>query len=328
MAINEKGELCALVTNIQKYTIHDGPGIRTEIFFKGCPLNCLWCSNPEAISPKQQLGIYPAKCINIAKCGLCKSVCEKPELIHHGEDGLITSIDMADCCISCLKCADICPARAIKLWGEKMTVEELMNVIREDLSFYRRSGGGVTFSGGEVMLQWEFICALAKQCREENINVCIESALHCSKETMIKVMSLADLVITDIKHMDSEVHRSFSGRGNEQVLENIRELGRMGKKVVVRTPVVIGYNATEENIRATAEFLKEVLGSNLVAWQLLPYRKMGTEKYDSLNIPYPMGDYEPPERDEWEPLLLSFVELVKDEYAIPAVAGSSAKLKI
>ena len=328
MVINEKGELCAIVTNIQKYTIHDGPGIRTEIFFKGCPLNCLWCSNPEAISPKQQLGIYPAKCINIAKCGLCKSVCEKPELIHHGEEGLIASIGMEESCLSCLKCADICPSRAIKLWGEKMTIDELMKVIREDLSFYRRSGGGVTFSGGEVMMQWEFITELAKKCKSENINVCIESALHCSKDKLEKVMAHADLVITDLKHMDTKVHQSFAGRGNEQILENIRELGRMGKKTVVRTPIVMGYNDSEENIRASAEFLKDALGANIVAWQLLPYRKMGTEKYDSLNIAYPMGDYVPPEREVWEPLLLKLVEIIKDEYSLTAVAGSSAKLNI
>jgi len=328
MMTNEKGEICALVTNIQKYTIHDGPGIRTEIFFKGCPLSCLWCSNPEAISPKQQLGIYPAKCLGLEKCGLCVKACPRSELIHHNEEGGISSIDMDDSCADCLKCADACPGRAIKLWGEKMTIDELMKVIREDLSFYRRSGGGVTFSGGEVMMQWEFITELAKKCKSENINVCIESALHFASDKVEQVMSLADLVITDVKHMDSEVHKSFSGRGNEQVLENIRLLGKMGKKVVVRTPVVIGYNATEENMRATAEFLKEALGTNLVAWQLLPYRKMGTEKYASLNIPYPMGDYDPPEREEWEPLLLSFVDMIKKEYSLPAVAGSSAKLNI
>ncbi len=320
------GEPCALITEIQKYTIHDGPGIRTEVFFKGCTMRCLWCSNPETIRPELQLGVHPDKCLGIEKCGLCLRVCPSAKLIEHDTNGLVSNVNMSQLCKECLLCANVCPGRAIRLWGEKMTVPQLLGIIEEDRSLYDRTGGGVTLSGGEVLMQWEFAKMLCEACAGAGINICVETALNCPEEHMRAVLNLADLVIADIKHMDPEKHLSLTGCRNERILSNIRCLHDMGNKLVIRTPIVIGYNSDEPNIRATARFLSEDLRGDIVAWQLLPYRKLGTKKYASLGWDYPMGDYASPERSEWEPLILRLADMLRSEYGLPAVAGSSDKL--
>jgi pyruvate formate lyase activating enzyme len=209
---NRNGELCALVFNIQKYTIHDGPGIRTEIFLKGCPLHCKWCSNPESIYPRPQIGIYPAKCIGLDKCSECLDECplgDNSPIVFR--DGVLAEVNMVDACYNCLTCVDLCPPRALKLWGETMSLEKLMEIIEEDRCFYERSGGGVTLNGGEVMLQWEFARELLRQCKQAGINTCVETALDCPTSHMEAVFEYTDLVITDIKCMDSDRHRVFTG---------------------------------------------------------------------------------------------------------------------
>lgn len=327
MHYNEKGEKCALVYNIQRYTIHDGPGIRTEVFLKGCPMHCLWCSNPESLEREAQIGVYPAKCLSTAKCGWCIKSCPlKGSPIRFDENGVLQAVDMLPDCRSCLRCADACPGRAIMVWGEKMTLPQLIELIEADRSFYQRSGGGVTLNGGEVMLQWEFARELLKECRQRGINTCVESALLCPREYMEAVLEYTDLLICDIKHMDSEAHKRISGAGNELILSNIRRASELGVPMVIRTPVVPGYNADEENIRATGRFIRDELGGRIVQYQLLPYRKMGTEKYATLNKPYPMGDYEAPERSVWEENLLRLRDMLREEFGIPAEAGSAQKL--
>ena len=330
MRVNAAGQPCGLVTNIQKYTIHDGPGIRTEIFFKGCPLRCPWCSNPETIDPRPQLGVYPKKCLGPDKCDLCRKASPLGEETPiRFEEGGLRPVVMTQTCRDCLACAAACPARALMVWGKDMTVDELMKVILEDRSFYARSGGGVTLNGGEVMLQWEFAELLLRACRQAGIHTCVESALHCPPEHLERVLDQTDLLITDIKHMDSEIHRALTGVGNERILDNIRLAARRGTRMVVRTPVVPDRNNSAGSIRAIAAFLRDEVGSALVQYQLLPYRKMGTEKYDTLGQPYPLGDdYKPPERAEWEPWLLELTRIAREEYGIPAAAGSSQKLPL
>ena len=317
-------ETTGLACNIQKYTIHDGPGIRTAVFFKGCSLRCLWCSNPETISPMQQLGVYPSKCLSVKKCGYCIKACPVSDSspIDHDEDGLLRSISMVSSCKGCYLCADACPSRAIKLWGEAYTIDDLMRIIEEDKRFYDRSGGGVTLSGGEVMLQWKFATQLLKACKEAGINTCVETALNCSAEHMESVYRYTDLVLADIKHMNTEKHLELTGFGNEHILENIKRTVLMGKKTILRTPVVIGYNSDEANIRASGAFVRDALGSRIEQYQLLPYRKMGTEKYDSLGESYPLRDYEPPSRDIWEPTLRLLAKILSEEFGLPAVAGT------
>ncbi len=323
---NDTGAPYALVTNIQKYTIHDGPGIRTEIFFSGCPLRCLWCSNPETLDARPRIGVYPEKCLTLDKCGACVRICPESGAPLAFNNGVLNAINMADVCRDCFKCVDACPPRALKQWGEQMTVPELMKVIVEDRSFYQKTGGGVTLSGGEVMLQWEFAVMLLEECRKAKINTCVETALYCPPAHMEAVWQYTDLVITDIKHMDPEKHREITGVTNERILQNIKRTVELGKKLVIRTPVVPGYNADEENIRATGAFIRDALGGKIVQYQLLPYRRLGIEKYDSLNLPYPMRNYEPPERADWEENLLKLADMLKVEYGLPAAAGSGHKL--
>lgn len=322
------GQPAGLVYNIQKYTIHDGPGIRTEVFFKGCPLRCRWCSNPESLVTHPQIGVYPSKCLTEEKCGLCLAACplgkETPILM---ENGLLKQVRQGDACDGCMKCVDICPSRAIMRWGDLKTVDELLQVVLEDRSFYQRTGGGVTLNGGEIMLQWEFAALLLKACKEASINTCIESSLHCPREHMEAVYRYTDLVITDIKHMDTKEHKKYTGVGNELILNNIRRTVELGMPLVIRTPIVPDCNNSVENIRATGAYIRDELKNRIVQYQLLPYRKMGTEKYATLLMPYPMGDdYVPPERSVWEQNLLDLTRILNEEFGVPAVPGSSHKL--
>ena len=319
----------AVITNIQHYTIHDGPGIRTEIFFKGCTLHCLWCSNPETIKPYREIGVYPSKCMTEQKCSWCIKACpEKGSPIKFDADGVLSAVTVTKSCLACLKCTDECPNHALKSWGEEKTIDELMRVIRADRDFYDRTGGGVTLNGGEVLCQWEAAEELLKRCKNEGINTCVETALNVPWEHAESVFAYTDLVITDIKHMDSATHKKLTGAGNELILQNIVKTVKLGKKLVIRTPVIAGYNNSEENIRATADFIRDKLNSKIIAYQLLPYRRMGTEKYESLMIPYPFEDYKAPEREVWEADLKKLEKMLREEYSLPATAGSSQKLNI
>jgi pyruvate formate lyase activating enzyme len=326
----KNGEPSALVYNIQKYTIHDGPGIRTEVFFKGCPLSCLWCSNPEGMGAGPEIGVYPARCMSCEKCGWCLRACPRREAppISFDENGILARVAQDDYCTDCLKCADVCPGRAIMVWGRDMTVAELMAVIEEDRSFYERSGGGVTLNGGEIIMQWEFCALLMEACRDAGIGTCAETAFCGAPEHARAICEPADLIITDIKMMDAEKHRRYVGADNGLILANIKMAAGMGKPLVIRTPVVPGINDADEEILAIGRFIKEELGGAVVQYQLLPYRKMGTEKYATLLREYPMEDYEVAEREVWEPRLLHLRDMLRDAYGIPVEAGSSGKLPV
>lgn len=209
-----------------------------------------------------------------------------------------------------------------------MTVPELLKIVIEDRSFYQKTGGGVTLNGGEVMVQWEIAVMLLEACKKTGINTCVETALNCPTAHMDAVYAFTDLVIADIKHMDTDIHKDITGVGNELILENIRRTVDLGKKLVIRTPVVPGYNADEASMRAIGRFIREELDNKIIQYQLLPYRKMGTEKYDSLGLKYPMGDYQPSDRRVWEVELLRLAEIMNREYAVPTVAGTTRKIKL
>ncbi|HZK44455.1 MAG TPA: glycyl-radical enzyme activating protein [Syntrophomonadaceae bacterium] len=312
------------IFNIQKFTIHDGPGIRTELFFKGCPLRCKWCSNPESLKLKQEVGVTAIRCIGVDKCNLCIEACPLGEAAFVIDNNIITGINR-EVCTDCLECVEACPSNALKIWGREMNVEEVMKVLLEDREFYQKSGGGITLSGGEVLLQWQFVLELLKECKKASLHTCVETAMHCQPEILDQIYPYVDLVITDIKHMDAEKHREYTGVRNDLILRNIKKTVQMGMPLVIRIPVVPGHNNDEKNIRATAQFIADELGNRVKQVQLLPYRQLGEEKYKSIGMPYPMGTFEVPERRVWEENIRHLVEVMQ-EYGVPAVAGTTEKI--
>lgn len=276
-----------IIFNIQRFTIHDGPGIRTELFFKGCPLRCDWCSNPESWVLSIQPGVYKTKCISRKKCGICEEACPDSSMLTFTR-GKLSEINRSKC-INCLACSAECPADAIKQWGESMTVEACMEIIRKDIGYYERSDGGVTVSGGEPLMQSDFVAELFKTCKEEGIHTCCESCLHLDWKAIEKVLSYTDLFISDIKHMDSEIHKRYTGVGNERILNNLKKLTQeTEKELILRIPVIPNVNDNMNNMEATADFILGELGGRVRTLQLLSFMRLGEEKYQSLGIPYKM----------------------------------------
>ncbi len=284
MKLQEKG----IIFNIQRFTIHDGPGLRTELFFKGCPLRCKWCGNPESFQKSIQLGVYSKKCISKKKCGDCLTVCPQVEALQFYR-GKLVSID-SDKCTNCHACFQVCPSDAIKKWGDELSVDECMEIIRKDKGYYERSGGGVTVSGGEAMLHSDFIRQLFMSCKEEGIHTCFESAFYGKWEELEKVLSYTDLFISDIKHMDSSKHKTYVGVGNELILENLIKLSKLDKELILRIPVIPNVNDDMENIEATADFILNQMNGKVRTLQLLSFMRLGEEKYQSLNLEYKMRD--------------------------------------
>ena len=277
-----------VVFNIQRFTIHDGPGVRTELFFKGCPLRCRWCGNPESFKQQVQLGVYRKKCIGKKKCGACLDVCpQAQEGALQFYRGRLTSFDNSKC-INCHACADACPSEAIKVWGKHMTVEECMQVIRKDKGYYERSGGGVTVSGGESLLHVDFILELFKACKAEGIDTCFESTFHGKWEDLEKVMPYTDLFISDLKHMNSEIHKEYTRVSNELILNNLEKFSKTDKELILRIPVIPHVNDDMGNMEATADFILNNMGGKLRTLQLLSFMRLGEEKYESLNMEYKM----------------------------------------
>lgn len=275
------------IFNVQRFTIHDGPGMRTELFLKGCPLECEWCSNPEGLKTYMQPGIYKSKCISRKNCGACEEVCPETEVIKFVR-GKISSIDREKC-TNCLACYEECPSDAIKQWGKMMSVEECMKIIRKDRGYYERSGGGVTVSGGEPLLQSDFVAELFKTCKEEGISTCFESTLYVKWEEIEKVLPYTDLVISDLKHMDTDIHKAHTRVHNELILENMKRLVNEGYELILRIPVIPGVNDDMKNIEATADFILQELDGRVRTLQLLSFMRLGEEKYKSLDMPYKMA---------------------------------------
>lgn len=275
-----------IVFNVQHFTIHDGPGIRTELFLKGCPLRCRWCSNPEGLVPGIQPGVYRKKCITAKKCGICLQECPFNGVIQIYRNK-IKEIDR-EICTNCMKCVEACPSEAIRAWGEEMSVEEAMKEIRRDKGYYERSGGGVTMCGGEPLLQEKFVKEVFQCCREEGIATCCESALHVDWKKVETILPWTDLMIADIKHMDSDIHRENTGAGNELILANLKRLVATGMPLILRIPVIPGFNDNMSNMEATADFIIHELGNQVRTLQLLSFMRLGEEKYESLGMEYQM----------------------------------------
>ena len=275
-----------IVFNIQRFTLHDGPGIRTEFFLKGCPLRCDWCGNPESFNRYIEVGVFQNKCISSKKCGSCEEVCHDPTMLSFS-DSKLQIIDR-DKCTSCLVCSDECPSEAIKQWGKFMSVDECMKVILKDKGFYERSGGGVTVSGGEPLLQSDFVLELFKACKQEGVHTCLESSFYSNWNRIEKLIPYTDLFISDIKLMDSIRHKKYTGVENQKILKNLQKLSTITKEIILRIPVIPTVNDNPDNMKATADFIVNEMSGNIRALQLLSFMRLGEEKYESLGIPYKM----------------------------------------
>ena len=225
-----------------------------------------------------------------------------------------------------MKCTEACFTHAIKSWGEWKTVDEVMEEVMQDEVYYRQSGGGITINGGGVTVQWEVTLALLKASKERDIHTCVETCMYCKPEILEKFYPYTDMFLADLKSMDSEVHKKWCGAGNEIILDNLIRTAETNIPLVLRIPIIPDINNSEENIRASAEYIVNKMHNRVVQVQLLPYKKMGTEKYASMGIPYPMGeDYKMLPREVWEANIRHLVEIMQ-EYGIPAVPGSSARI--
>jgi len=281
------------VTNIQRFSIHDGPGIRTTVFLKGCNLRCFWCHNPETLSPRPELQLFLDRCIG---CGECFARC--PQHTHVMEDG--ERRFLRELCQGCGICAETCYAEALVLVGDEMTVDEVMDQVLRDVPFYETSDGGMTLSGGEPLLQFDFCYALLERAKGENVHTAIETAANFAWERIAAILPVTDLVMMDIKLMDAERHRDATGVSNERILENARRLGESGLPLIVRTPIVPGVNDSADDVAAIAAFVAAL--PNLVYYELLPFHPMARSKYTSLDLDYRAKDLKSPPKEQMEAL--------------------------
>lgn len=260
----------ANITNISRCSLHDGPGLRTVVYFKGCTLHCMWCHNPETISSKKEIMFRPEKCIC---CGKCIEVCPGSYRIKNGK------IDfLRENCKGCGKCAEECPSTAISIAGNSMTVDEALSEIAKDAHYYTENGGGVTFSGGECLLQADFTAKLAKKCKEANISTAIESAFFVPYANTEKVLPYIDFIFADLKIPDDKLHQKYTGASNELIIENIRKISNIHKCITIRIPLIPGVNDSEESMKAFSQIIN-TFGNGIVGVELLKYNYMAGSKY-------------------------------------------------
>lgn len=270
----------AIVTNIQGYSVHDGPGIRTVVFLKGCPMRCKWCANPENLRAEIEIGFIKGLC---QSCGRCVKACNH-KAITPGAG--VYRIDRENC-VKCFRCVDNCYYGAIARYGEAMTSREVYNKTRRDKMFYDSSGGGVTFSGGEPLLYPEFVAETSESLCAEGISICIETCGAVDWGAFEIVLPFMGAICYDIKLIDNRRHMLYTGMDNARILENAERLAQSGAKIIFRKPLIPGVNDGEEDITATAAFLVKLGVPEL---ELMPYHRMGQPKYEALNIEYTMTD--------------------------------------
>jgi len=294
-----------ILFDIQRYSSHDGPGIRSTVFFKGCALRCLWCHNPESLHPETDLSYTPESCIG---CGLCEEACLQGahvfDPVHRLE---------RDLCTGCGACAEVCPAGALTRMGKAYTEEEVWEILARDIPFYRSSGGGVTLSGGEALLQSEFAKSILLRCRAEGLHTAVDTAGFVPWSAFETVLPWTDLFLYDIKAVTPEVHTKGTGQDNVRILENYVRLIGTGARVWVRIPVVPGYSASMEEIRRIAAFLRD---HEPECVELLRFHRMAESKYRALGLVYEMGEAQPPSDEEMESYRQAMDEILDCEVRI------------
>ena len=295
------------IFDIKKYAIHDGPGIRTTVFFKGCPLQCQWCQNPESWKKEPELGLRTGRCV---RCGQCVKVCTRGATTLTNDQ---PSTD-ANKCNTCGECVDACTAGAREIIGQKISVGQVMTEIEKDVVFYEQSNGGVTFSGGEPLMQPEFLLALLNHCKTQGIHTAVDTCCYAQPELLERISEKTDLFLCDIKHMDSDMHKRFTGVENNLILDNIKQLSQAGKEIIIRIPVIPGFNDDKANIEATAKFTTSL--SHISRVDVLPYNRGGMEKSARLSSDFKLMQAETPNDDK----ICSIAEILK-KYGFEVKAG-------
>jgi pyruvate formate lyase activating enzyme len=265
------------IFNIQRYSINDGPGIRTTVFLKRCPLHCKWCHNPESISPGKEIIIREDRCI---RCGECFLRCNY--FAVKSLDG--EYITDQETCAQCGRCVEVCFTDARAIVGKEMTVDDVMNEVEKDVIFYNQSGGGVTFSGGEPFLQHEFLIELLKASKQKNLHTAVDTSGYISSEILQKASRFIDLYLYDVKTLDNNIHKSFTGVSNKLILENLKRLTEWQKNIIVRVPLIPTLNDSLEAMQGIGYYVASLKSINEI--HLLPYHRTGIEKYNRLGVEY------------------------------------------
>lgn len=284
-----RDEVTGLVFDIQRFAIHDGPGIRTLVFLKGCPLHCLWCQNPESLAREPEIVYLVNNCID---CRKCLRTCPQGAIYESAERKRV--IDRARCNL-CGECIKVCYAAALNIVGRYLTVSEVLDEVERDRKFYECSGGGVTFSGGEPTAQAAFLEVACRQAQARYLHTAIETCGYVRWDTFRSILRYVNLVLYDIKHMDSNEHHRLTGVPNELILDNLRRIVSLGLPVRVRLPLVPGCNDSPENIQATAAFVDGL--PNVQAVDILPYHRLGEPKWRQLDQTYELHGVLPPTRE-------------------------------
>ena len=289
------------ITNIQKFSIHDGDGIRTSVFFKGCPLKCEWCHNPETQRYEREMQFDPGKCTG---CGACVKACPSQALTM--KDG--RPVLDKEACTLCGRCENYCPAGIREIVGREYTVKELVKELMKDQIFYEDSGGGVTLSGGEVMtMDMDYILAVARELKRQDITLTIDTCGYVQYERLQALLPYVNTFLYDVKVMDPELHKKYIGADNKLILENLVRLARDGARIYIRIPTIKEVNGNEKNMRETIAFLKEH-DIHPAQVNLLPYHDTGSGKYSKLDMEYKGTDLHAPDREEMEAFVRLFVE--------------------
>jgi pyruvate formate lyase activating enzyme len=288
---NKKDPDSGLVFDIQKFSLHDGQGIRTLIFLKGCPLRCNWCSNPEGQSSFPELAYNREKCIGISGCGRCLPICKEKAVM--GEDEKI-HIDRS-LCRHCGECLDTCPSEALTLFGETMDVDEVIKIVEEDSVFYTRSGGGLTLGGGEPLSQGDFAARVIEAAKGRGLDTAMETSGYGDWKILKSICSRVNQIFFDIKSMDLHKHKRYTGVSNKLILEKFAKMCHAFPKlpIMVRTPVIPGFNDSTEDITAIVNFLNQQ--ARPIGYELLPYHGFGQSKYQHLGKRYPGAELKPPD---------------------------------
>lgn len=275
---NENG-IQGTVSNIERYTLHDGPGIRTTVFLKGCPLRCLWCSNPESQESHPEIIYIKDRC---SGCGRCLEVCEQNAIVQESE---FTPVKfLYDLCNGCGLCVEQCAPEALTIAGKEMTAEAVCEVAARDILFYKHSQGGITLSGGEPLAQPEFSAEVLRLCQQKGIHTAIQTCGYAPINNLKKVVPFIDLIIYDIKHMNDKEHKRLTGVSNKLILENLRFLSAQRKRIIIQMALIPGFNDSAENMRAVFDLVKSL--QSVEGLSLLSYHTLGVAKYHRLGREY------------------------------------------